>query len=85
MKNTALILMGGIRNPKTADKILEDGFADFISLSRPLIYEPNLPSRWESGDLSPAKCISCNGCYMTMLNGPVYCVTKKRLEKRKKR
>lgn len=85
IKNTALILMGGIRNPKTVDKILEEGFADFISLSRPLIYEPNLPSRWESGDLSPAKCISCNGCYMTMLNGPVYCVTKKRLEKRKKR
>ena len=47
MKNTALILVGGIRNPLTAEKILQDGDADFISLCRPLIYEPDLPNRWK--------------------------------------
>ncbi|MFW9874403.1 MAG: NADH:flavin oxidoreductase [Candidatus Thorarchaeota archaeon] len=79
MKNCALILVGGIRNPIMAEKILQDGDADFISLCRPLIYEPDLPNRWRSGDLSPAKCISCNSCLAVMERGPVYCVTKKNL------
>jgi len=82
MKDCNLILVGGIRNPITAEKILQEGDADFISLCRPLIYEPELPNRWESGDLSPAKCISCNSCLAVMQNGPVYCVTKTNLEKR---
>ncbi|MFX0000926.1 MAG: NADH:flavin oxidoreductase [Candidatus Hodarchaeota archaeon] len=79
-----LIAMGGIKNPIAAEKILKESIADFISLCRPLIYEPDLPKRWQSGDISPAKCISCNGCYMSMMQGPVYCVTKKRREERKK-
>ncbi|NVM36160.1 MAG: NADH:flavin oxidoreductase [Candidatus Lokiarchaeota archaeon] len=80
LKNCKLILMGGIKNPIFAEKVLQDKIVDFISMCRPLIYEPNLPNRWKSGDLSPAKCISCNGCFMSMRIGPVYCVTKKRLE-----
>ncbi|MFX1418207.1 MAG: NADH:flavin oxidoreductase [Promethearchaeota archaeon] len=84
MKNTKLILMGGIKNPIFANNILKEKIADFISLCRPLIYEPDLPNRWKNGDLSPAKCISCNGCYMTMINGPVYCVTKRKLEKKER-
>jgi 2,4-dienoyl-CoA reductase-like NADH-dependent reductase (Old Yellow Enzyme family) len=82
MKNCALILVGGIRNPIIAEKILQEGDTDFISLCRPLIYEPELPNRWKNGDLSPAKCISCNSCLAVMERGPVYCVTKKNLEKR---
>jgi 2,4-dienoyl-CoA reductase-like NADH-dependent reductase (Old Yellow Enzyme family) len=77
----SLILVGGIRNPIAAEKILAEGHADFISLCRPLIYEPDLPNRWKSGDTTPAKCISCNSCFTTMDRGPVYCVTKKNLEK----
>ncbi|MFX1292539.1 MAG: NADH:flavin oxidoreductase [Promethearchaeota archaeon] len=84
MKNCALILVGGIRNPLIAEKILQEGDADFISLCRPLIYEPELPNRWKSGDLTPAKCISCNSCLAVMEKGPVYCVTKKNLEIRNK-
>jgi 2,4-dienoyl-CoA reductase-like NADH-dependent reductase (Old Yellow Enzyme family) len=81
--NCSLILVGGIRNPNVAEKILVDGNADFISLCRPLIYEPDLPNRWQSGDTTPPKCISCNSCFVTMEKGPVYCVTKKNLEKNK--
>ncbi len=77
-----LIAMGGIKNPISAERILKENIADFISLSRPLIYEPDLPKRWQNGDISPAKCISCNGCYMTMMQGPVYCVTKKKREEK---
>jgi len=82
MKNTKLILVGGIKNPISAEKILNDKQADFISMCRPLIYEPDLPNRWKSGDTSPAKCISCNSCLVQMRIGPVYCITKKNLEKK---
>jgi 2,4-dienoyl-CoA reductase-like NADH-dependent reductase (Old Yellow Enzyme family) len=81
MKDCALILVGGIRNPISAEEFLQEGDAEFISLCRPLIYEPNLPNRWKNGDLSKAKCISCNSCLTTMQKGPVYCVTRKNLEK----
>ncbi len=83
MKESALILVGGIRNPLSAESVLKEGNADFISICRPLIYEPDLPARWESGDLSPAKCISCNSCHVVMQKGPVYCVTRKNREKGK--
>jgi 2,4-dienoyl-CoA reductase-like NADH-dependent reductase (Old Yellow Enzyme family) len=83
LKDCKLILVGGIRNPFKAEKILDDGDADFISLCRPLIYEPDLPNRWQSGDTSAPKCISCNSCFTTMDKGPVYCVTKRNLEKNK--
>ncbi|MFX1588318.1 MAG: NADH:flavin oxidoreductase [Promethearchaeota archaeon] len=85
MKNSKMILMGGIKNPISAENFIKEGITDFISLSRPLIYEPNLPNRWMSGDLSPAKCTSCNSCYVTIFTGPVYCVVRRRLEKRKQR
>jgi len=85
MKNSKMILMGGIKNPISAENFIKEGITDFISLSRPLIYEPDLPNRWMSGDSSPAKCISCNSCYVTIFNGPVYCVVRRRLEKRKQR
>jgi 2,4-dienoyl-CoA reductase-like NADH-dependent reductase (Old Yellow Enzyme family) len=57
-----LILVGGIRRPETAERILEGGDADLISMSRPLIREPGLPNRWLAGDRSPAECRSCNRC-----------------------
>ncbi|MHA2475399.1 MAG: oxidoreductase, partial [Promethearchaeota archaeon] len=82
IKNSKLILVGGIKNPFSAEKILNDKHADFISLCRPLIYEPDLPNRWKSGDHSPAKCTSCNSCLANMRVGPVYCATKKNREKK---
>jgi len=83
MNKCPLILVGGIRNPLSAEKILKEKTADFISMCRPLIYEPDLPNRWRSGDLSAAKCVSCNSCFMTMMRGKVYCVVKKKLEKKR--
>jgi 2,4-dienoyl-CoA reductase-like NADH-dependent reductase (Old Yellow Enzyme family) len=82
IKKTKLILVGGIKNPISAEEILNSNQADFISMCRPLIYEPDLPNRWKNGDIAPAKCISCNSCLEIMRTGPVYCVTKKNLEKK---
>jgi len=78
-----LILVGGIRSFEVANGLVESGVADYISLARPLICEPDLVNRWRNGDRSPALCVSDNACY-----GPAYagegirCVT---FEKRRAR
>jgi 2,4-dienoyl-CoA reductase-like NADH-dependent reductase (Old Yellow Enzyme family) len=57
-----IILVGGIRSLKTAEALIEEGAADYISMCRPFICEPDLVRRWENGDSRPAACISCNQC-----------------------
>ena len=81
MKDRPIILMGGVRNPITADNLLKENIADFVALSRPLIREPDLPNRWERGDLTPAHCINCNGCMQASFKGGTYCVQLEKLEK----
>lgn len=61
--DTPLILVGGHRSVESMNDILQK--IEYISLSRPLIREPDLPNRWKNGDLQPSSCISCNGCYHT--------------------
>ncbi|OED29897.1 NADH:flavin oxidoreductase [Methanosphaera sp. WGK6] len=68
-----VILVGGIRSLEEAEEDLFDGF-EAISLSRPLLCEPDLPNKWLGGDNTPSKCISCNFC----IKNPGYgCVLNK--------
>ncbi|MDR1732889.1 MAG: NADH:flavin oxidoreductase [Synergistaceae bacterium] len=62
VKNMPLILVGGIRSFETCQRLLDQGLADMIALSRPLICEPDLISRWASGDTRRSLCVSCEGC-----------------------
>ncbi|MBF0480714.1 MAG: NADH:flavin oxidoreductase [Desulfovibrionaceae bacterium] len=62
-------LVGGVRAPQTAKALIEEGAADLIALSRPLIREPGLIARWESGDLRPAACLSDNLCMAEARSG----------------
>lgn len=72
-----LILVGGIRSLEAAEELLENGAADYIALSRPLIYEPDLINRWKSGDYRPALCKSDNLCLKSGRAGTgVYCVVR---------
>ncbi len=57
-----IILVGGMRSKEVMEKILEEGSADFISMSRPLIREPDLPRRLREGQ-ERSTCISCNLCW----------------------
>ncbi len=60
-----VILVGGHRSIEHMNKALNDGSIEYLSLSRPLIREPDLINRWQNGECSPAKCVSCNMCYRT--------------------
>jgi 2,4-dienoyl-CoA reductase-like NADH-dependent reductase (Old Yellow Enzyme family) len=70
-----LLLVGGIRSFEVAEKLVSNGSADYISLSRPLIREPALINRWKSGKLGKATCISDNACFGPTLKGEgLYCI-----------
>lgn len=72
-----LILVGGIKSFSTASRIIDDGIADCVSMSRCLIREPNLVKRWQEGDLRSAECKSDNLCFTPGFEGKgVYCVTR---------
>lgn len=60
-----VISVGGYRSVEHIRKTLNETPLEYVSLSRPLIREPNLPNRWKSGNLAPSACISCNACYST--------------------
>ena len=76
-----VILVGGHRTPEVMAKLLEDNVADFFSLSRPLIREPDLIKRWKNGDLKKAKCISCNQCFENWIFHPLRCYIEEPLKK----
>ncbi len=69
-----LILLGGIRSFEVAEKLVNEGTADFISMSRPFIREPGLINRWKSGDLRKARCLSDQRCILAGREGKgIYC------------
>jgi len=74
-----VMVVGGFRSIEAVEVALRD--VDYVSLSRPLIRQPGLPAQWRGGDLSPAKCISCNKCFIGGLKeGGIYCMVEKKLK-----
>jgi 2,4-dienoyl-CoA reductase-like NADH-dependent reductase (Old Yellow Enzyme family) len=70
---------GGNRSFHVAERLIDEGVADYISMSRPLIREPDLINRWKAGDLSKAACVSDNMCFKPILEGKgIYCLTEER-------
>ncbi len=55
--------LGGIRSLAVAERIVRDGRADLVSLSRPLIRDPFLVKHFREGLAAKSECISCNKCF----------------------
>jgi 2,4-dienoyl-CoA reductase-like NADH-dependent reductase (Old Yellow Enzyme family) len=78
-----LILVGGNRSFQVAERLVKENIADYISMSRPLIREPDLINRWKAGDLRKAACVSDNLCFEPARKGRgIYCLTEERKERR---
>lgn len=58
-----IVLVGGLRRAETMERIVAGGDADYVSLARPLIREPELPRRLLAGK-PIGDCTSCNICVM---------------------
>lgn len=61
-----IILTGGNRDAMHLETILRSGDVDFIGLCRPLIREPELPSRWRKSGTTRVRCTACNACIYDM-------------------
>ncbi|MCJ7486412.1 MAG: NADH:flavin oxidoreductase [Candidatus Aminicenantes bacterium] len=55
--------LGGIRTLAVAERIVSEGRADLVSLSRPLIRDPFLVKHFREGLTGKSACISCNKCF----------------------
>ncbi|MDO5296777.1 MAG: NADH:flavin oxidoreductase [bacterium] len=61
--STPIILVGGLRSRDTMEKILNTTKIELLSLSRPLLREPDFSNRLLSEKDAISPCISCNNCY----------------------
>ena len=61
--NATVIVVGGFKSFSKIEEVLTSKEADFVSLCRPLIRQPDLPNLWRAGEgPDKAECISCNAC-----------------------
>lgn len=60
-----VVLVGGLRSIEKINQYLDETRIEYVSLSRPLVREPDLILRWQQGDTAPSLCVSCNTCYRT--------------------
>ena len=58
-----VIVVGGFRSLDTMESVLNDTKIEFISLSRPLLREPDMPDKMAQDAGYISKCVSCNACY----------------------
>jgi 2,4-dienoyl-CoA reductase-like NADH-dependent reductase (Old Yellow Enzyme family) len=77
LKDKPLLLVGGMRRKEHMETIVGNGFADFISMCRPFIKEPNIVNKFKEGKADSVSCVSCNKCFAAAANFmPVYCYHK---------
>ncbi len=75
--NIPVIVVGGINSLDIVEQILEEGSADFVAFSRPLIREPDLPERWLKGvGDRKVECLFCNSCLSSLISTGLRCVKK---------
>lgn len=61
--DTPVILVGGLRAKDTMESVLNQTKISLLSLSRPLLRDPNWPNELKAGKCLISPCISCNACY----------------------
>lgn len=71
---TPLALLGGVLSLDNLDRAMDEGF-DFVAMGRALIADPDLIARFQRGEATRSRCISCNKCVAEMdREGGVRCV-----------
>ena len=68
-----IALVGGLRTRHLTEDVLKADDADFISLCRPLICEPDLPTRLRNGVQQRAACISASRCWPSTCGEGIAC------------
>ena len=77
-----VIAVGGIYDCADMERFLAEGKADFISMCRPFICEPDLVRKLRNGQ-KKAACIMCNYCGLVIEKEPTRCLYGKVSKKAK--
>jgi 2,4-dienoyl-CoA reductase-like NADH-dependent reductase (Old Yellow Enzyme family) len=72
MRNTKLILLGGITNRDHVETGMREGF-DFVAMGRALLREPDLVNRMKADPNVRSRCTHNNKCMVTVF-GRTHCV-----------
>ncbi len=68
-----VIVVGGFRHRAEIERVLMDGSADYVSLSRPLIIEPGIVNQFRQGKKEKSACIDCGFCAVAISSAPLRC------------
>ena len=68
-----VIVVGGIRSRSEIEQILGQDRAQFVSLCRPLIFEPGLVGKMERGQQEASRCLDCCYCIVAGETLPLRC------------
>ncbi len=68
-----IIVVGGIHKVSDMENIIAEEKADFVSMCRPFICEPDLAKKLKNGQ-NEAKCIMCNYCGLVIEKEPTKCL-----------
>ena len=67
-----VIVVGGFRSLDVMEKVLNETAIELISLSRPLLREPDLPNKMKTDPCTVSKCVSCNACYSSLAHKCIF-------------
>ncbi len=68
-----VIAVGGIRNLDDINRIIAEKKADYVSMARAFIIEPDIVNRFRTGQQVSSECISCSYCIASIEEMPVQC------------
>jgi 2,4-dienoyl-CoA reductase-like NADH-dependent reductase (Old Yellow Enzyme family) len=68
-----VVLVGGMHTFEDASMAIEEGAADFVSMSRPFIIEPTIVKKYEEGSRVASRCTMCNCCAIMIEKEPLRC------------
>ncbi len=68
-----VIVVGGIRRIGDIEKVINKNEADYVSMSRPFIIEPNIVAKFLSGEQDASRCINCGYCLLGVAAKPLKC------------
>ncbi len=72
-----IIVVGGIHRLSDMKNIISGNKADFISMCRPFICEPDLVKKFKEGKQTRSKCIMCNYCGLVIEKEATKCLMGK--------
>jgi len=68
-----VIVVGGIRRLTDMENIISENKADYVSMCRPFIIEPDIVNKFKSGAQDESKCINCGYCLWGVTGARLRC------------